>query len=65
MVEHKFPVLRVMAGAFSGAAGLILISAGSFASPVDMALVAAGIAILGPLSGFFIGEANGRRSTPP
>ena len=54
-----------MAGAVGGAAGLILISAGSFASPVDMGLVAAGIAIIGPLMGFFTGEANGRRSTPP
>ena len=59
-----FPVLRLTAGLLSGAAGLILISAGAFASPVDMGLVASGIAILGPLSGFFIGEANGRR-TPP
>jgi len=60
-----FPVLRAMAGAVGGAAGLILISAGAFASPVDMGLVAAGIAIIGPLMGFFTGEANGRRSTLP
>ena len=60
-----FPVLRVMAGAFAGAAGLILVSAGAFAAPVDMGLVASGIAILGPLTGFFVGEANGKRLPPP
>lgn len=61
---NPFPVLRLTAGLLNGAAGLILIAAGAFAAPVNMGLVAAGIALLGPMAGFFIGEANGRR-TPP
>lgn len=63
MVNH-FPILRIMAGAFIGAAGLILIAAGAFATPPNLALVASGIALIGPLAGFFVGEANGRRSPP-
>lgn len=55
-----FPILRFTSGLIIGAAGLILITGGVLLQ--DLAYVAAGIAIVGPLSGFFIGEANGRRN---
>lgn len=44
--------LRMMAGAFAGVGGLLLIYLGE---------VAAGVAILSSMVGFFVGEANGRR----
>ena len=59
MADTHFPILRVMAGTLTGAAGLSLIIIGAIRG--DLALVTPGIAILGPLTGFFIGEANGRR----
>lgn len=56
-----FPVLRFTAGLLTGAAGLILIGFGAYRG--DLALITPGVAILGPLAGFFIGEANGRRNS--
>ena len=54
-----FPILRFTAGVIAGAAGLILIGIGAFRG--DLTLVTPGIAIIGPLVGFFVGEATGRR----
>lgn len=54
-----FPLLRFTSGLIIGAAGLSLIIIGALRS--DLALVTPGIALIGPLAGFFIGEANGRR----
>ena len=46
-------ILRPMAGAFAGTGGLLLILLGE---------VAAGVAILSSMVGFFVGEANGRKN---
>lgn len=43
---------RLMAGAFAGTGGLLLIVLGH---------VAAGVGILASMVGFFVGEANGRK----
>lgn len=56
-----FPVLRFIAGVMSGAAGLTLVIVGALRG--DLALITPGIAILGPLMGFFVGDANGRRAS--
>lgn len=58
-----FPVLRFTAGIIIGAAGLMLIGIGAFQS--DLAIILPGVALIGPLAGFFVGEANGRRNPPP
>lgn len=46
--------LRFMAGAFAGTGGLLLIYVGE---------LAAGVAILSSMVGFFVGEANGAKTT--
>lgn len=51
MVEHM-GVARLMAGGFAGTGGLVLVVVGE---------VAAGVAILASMVGFFVGEANGRK----
>lgn len=54
-------ILRLLSGAIVGAAGLILIAGGVLYR--DFAFVAAGVALIGPMLGFFIGENNAKRST--
>ncbi len=46
--------LRLLAGAFAGSGGLLLIYMGE---------IAAGVAILASMTGFFVGDANGRRAS--
>ncbi len=45
--------LRILAGSFAGVGGLLLIYMGE---------IAAGVAILASMTGFFVGDANGRRN---
>ncbi len=45
--------LRLLAGAFAGTGGLVLLFIGE---------TAAGVAILASMLGFFVGDANGRRT---
>ncbi len=47
--------LRLLAGAFAGVGGLLLLWQGQ---------TAAGVAILATMLGFFVGEANGRAQGP-
>lgn len=47
------PWLRLLAGGFAGGGSLLLIGQGE---------IAAGVAILGTMLGFFVGERNGRRA---
>lgn len=44
--------LRLLAGGFAGTGGIILLLIGE---------IAAGVAILSSMVGFFVGDANGRR----
>lgn len=52
MHDRHSGLARLMAGAFAGTGGLVLLFLGE---------VPAGVGILSAMVGFFIGEANGRK----
>lgn len=51
--------LRLLAGAFAGAAALLLIGGGLFLG--ELGIVATGAVLATSMMSFFAGEANGRR----